>query len=370
MKNNHNAGALFLLSLITVATLYSCKKDDSKIPYGISMIYMPQAIINSGGVDNTYPVPMGSDSSTYNYYLDEKSSRLNVILGAMLSGPATGAYSVDIQVNNDTIQQLFDTKVLDTALYQLMPAAMYTIPAKLDVLQGERSGTFDLGIDIGQLKSDTYAGKYLVLAVKLANPTQYTLNTSISTTIVVVDVNSLVIGPAVDVTTQYILNPGNPFIASAMNGSRWGSLKDWNANAAALSHGGVGGYGTDGDGQTLDLESGWGSPAILNGKVYQTINLPAGTYSFDPSGGAWIWQGTLDPTYTVVAPGMDTLPDYNNILSNTSVLYQVIAQPQPKITFQLSAAGKVTVGIVVNYIKDQQGIKSKKVSLYNYPKHL
>lgn len=360
----------YFLLLLMMTTQFSCKKDDSKLPYGYSKIYMPQAIYLSGGINNNYPVPSGTDSSTYNYYLDTKASRLNVILGAAVSGPGTGGYSVDIQVDNDTIQQMLNANIYDTTLYKLMPASMYTIATRLDVAQGSRGGTFDCSIDIGDLKASAYAGKFLLLAVKLANPTKYTLDTALSTTIIVVDVNSLVIGPSVDITAQYILNPGNPFIASAMNGSRWGTLQNWQVNAAAASHGGYGGYSKDGDGQTMDIESGWGSPQILNGKIFQTINLPTGTFSFDPSGGSWKWQGTKDPAYVVVAPAMDTLPDYNNIVGNSSVMYQVIAQPQTKVGFQLGAAGKVTVGIVVNYIQDQQGFKSTKVNLYNYPKHL
>jgi hypothetical protein len=331
---------------------------------------MPQSIFLSAGVNNNYPVPSGSDSSTYNYYLETKASKLNIVLGATLSGPGAGAYSVGIQVNNDTVRQLLAAGVYDSTVYKLMPASLYTLPTQLDVAQGAKSGTFDLSLDLGALKSAVYAGKFLLLAVKIVNPTRYTLDTALSTTVVIVDVNTLVIGPSVDITAQYILNPGNPFIASAMNGSRWGSLKNWNVNTAAASHGGVGGYGTDGDGQTMDLESGWGSPAIYNGKVWQTLNLPAGTYAFDPSGGTWKWQGTLNPTYAVVAPAADTLPDYTNVVNDASIQYQVIAQPQPKINFQLTAPGKVTIGIVINYVKDQQGFKSTKVSLYNYPKHL
>lgn len=369
MRLNHIT-IVFSLVLAAGMAPVSCKKDDSKKLYGFSRIYMPQAINKSGGVNNNYPVPSGSDSSTYNYYLDTKSNRLNVILGATLSGPVSDAYSVGIKVDNDTIQQLFDSKVLDTALYKLMPAAMYTIPTTLDVSQGARSGSFDLGVDIGQLKSDAYVGKYLVLAVRLADPTKYVLNNALSVTIVILDVNALVIGPAVDITAQYVLNPGNPFIASVMNGSRWGTLQSWKANAAALSHGGYGGYSKDGDGQTMDLESGWGSPQILNGKLYQNISLPAGTYSFDPSGGSWKWQGTKDPCYVVVSTIADTLPDYSNILNNSAILYQQIAAPQKAITFQLNGTTSVTIGVVVNYVQDQQGIKSTKVSLYNYPKHL
>jgi hypothetical protein len=360
---------LILLSITCVITV-SCSKDDSKKEYGFSKIFMPQAVINSGGVDNNYIIPSGTDSSTYNYYVDTKTNKLSVILGASLAGPSTDAYSVDIQVNNDTIQKMFTNKVLDTALYKLLPSSMYTLANKLNVAQGARSGTFTLDIDISQLKSIIYTGKYLVLAVKLANPTKYLLNDAISTTIVVLNVNALVIGPAVDITSKYILNPGNPFIASAMNGSRWGTLQSWKVNAAILSHGGVGGFSNDGDGKTIDLESGWGSPAIYNGKVWQTITLPAGTYAWDPSGGAWKWQGTKDAIYAVVAPNVDSLPDYTNIVNNSAILYQRVAQPQPLVTFQLTTTTSLSLGIVVNYVQDGQGIKSTSVKLVNFPKHL
>lgn len=359
-----------ILLIITLTGITSCEKAASEKDYGFAKIFMPQAIFKSGGTSINYPVPSGSDSSTYNYEIDTKTKKLNIILGATLSGNINEGFSVDIKVDNDTIQQLLATNVFDPALYKVIPASMYSLPTSLDVAKGVLSGTFNLSVDIPQLKLDQYIGKFLVLAVRLANPSRYELNGSLSTTIVVIDVNALVIGPSVNITNTYILNPGGPFIASAMNGTRWGTLKDWKANAAALSHGGVGGFSSDGDGATMDLESGWGSPLIANGKLYQTVNLPAGTYAWDPSGGTWKWQGTKDAAYAVVAPALDTLPDYNNIAGSTTVLYKQIAQPQPLVYFELTAATKVTLGVVVNYVQDQQGIKSTKVALYNYPKHL
>ncbi len=361
---------LLLAVVITGVATISCEKAASEKEYGFQKIFMPQAIFKSGGTSNNYPVPSGTDSSTYNYQVDTKDKKLNIILGAAVSGTGNESFTVDIKVNNDTVQQLLSTNVLDPAVYKLMPASMYSLPANMEVEKGALSGSFNLSVDIAQLKLDQYAGKYLVLAVQLANPSLYELNAALSTTIVIIDVDALVIGPAVNITNTYILNPGSPFIASAMNGSRWGTLKDWKANAAALSHGGVGGFSLDGDGATMDLESGWGSPLIANGKLYQTINLPAGTYAFDPSGGAWKWQGTKDAAYVVVAPGLDTIPDYSQIVGNTTVMYKQIAKPQPLVYFELSAPGKVTVGVVVNYVQDQQGIKSTRVTLFNYPKHL
>ena len=355
------------LALFTV----SCQKDDSRTPYGMSKIYMPQAIVQSGGVNNNYSVPSGTDSSTYNYEIDSKTSRLNVILGANLSGPAAGAYTVGVQADDDSVRRLLAAGVFDTSTYKLMPASMYTLPAQLSVPAGARGGTFYLGLDIGMLKADSLAGKYLLLAVRIANPSLYTLDTALSTTLVIVNVNSLVIGPAVNVTGAYIQNAGNPFQASAMAGSQWGSLVAWNVNPAAASHSGLGGYSTDGDGQTMDLESGWGSPQIYNGKIWQTLDLPAGTYGYDGSGGTWKWQGTLDPTYIVTVIGQDTLPDYSNIAGNSGIIYQrIVNSPQPLCTFTLTAPSKVTVGVVMNYVQSGQGFKATQVLLYNYPKHL
>lgn len=365
----------YIKSLVLILTVFagltSCQKGGSELDYGYSRVYMPQAINNSGGINNNLPVPSGTDTSTYNYAVDTINKRVNVILGVSLSGPQKGAYSVSISTNTDTINQMIAAGTLD-ATTQLMPSSMYTLPTNISVAGGTKGNTFLLSISTDSLKATRYAGKKLALAVKISNPTQYTLDTALATTIVIVDINALVIGPAVDITSTYIQNPGNPFITSTASlvGGRWGSLKYWTANAGALSHSGVGGYGSDGDGQTLDLESGWGSPHIYNGKVYQTITLLAGNYAFDPCGGSWIWQGTKDPAYVVVAPNSDTLPDYTNIVGNGSILYQLIASPQIKVSFQLSTSTKITLGFVVNYAQDQQGIKSKQVKLYSYPKHL
>lgn len=364
----------FLFLFCFFAMLFSCSKDDSKKEFGYSKIYMPQAILKSGGTNNNYPVPSGTDSSTYNYQVDETNNKVNIILGAALTGPGKEAFAVDITVDNDTVMQLLNTGTLDPALYELMPVSMYTIPERLEVSQGSASATFFVSLDIAQLKLDIYAGKYLVLAVKIANPDKYELNTQLSTTIIILDVNTLVIGPAINITSEYIKNPGGPFLAAGfMSGStRWGTLKEWKTNTSALSHGGFGGFSSD-NGGTMNMESGWGSPQILNGKIYQTISLPAGTYAFDLSGGNWA-GGELfskDPGYIVVAPGRDTLPDYNDIAGNTSVFHQLFAKPvQPLVNFELSAQTTVTLGVVVNYAQTEQGFKTKMVKLFNYPKHL
>ncbi|MDR6197917.1 DUF5013 domain-containing protein [Siphonobacter sp. SORGH_AS_0500] len=351
---------LFLVGMIS-----SCEKENL-YDYGISKIYMPQAVNQSGGVNINYVVPVGTDSSTFNYTLNTEQQKLNVILGVSLSGINRTSYSVDLKVDTDTIQQLITNKTLDANTI-LMPASMYTLPKSIRVAGDSVSKTFYLTLNINELKKANYSGKILALAVGLANPTPFGLSATASKTIVLVDVDALVIGPAVEVTSKYIKNPGNPFVTSAMDpGGRWGTLADWVASSGALSHNGVGGFSKDGDGPTMDMESGWGSPLIKNGKLYQTITLPAGTYAFDPS--PWVWQGTKDVSYVVVAPNASTLPDYADIATSTSVLFATF--DKPRVTFKLTATTKVTVGVVVNYVQDQQGFKTKAVHLYSYPKHL
>lgn len=357
--------------LLLLALAAGCEKDDSKVDYGYNNIFMPQAIFKSGGVDASYPVPSGTDSSSFNYLTDRQAGKVRVLLGASVSGPGADAYSVSVSVNSDTIQQLLTNGVYNPASYLLMPSSMYSLPDKLEVPAGKRGNTFTLDIDIDQLKEPVYAGKFLLLAIKIGNPTTYALNTALATTIVVLDVNALVIGPAENITAQYILNPGNPFIATSMDpGGRWGTLADWKTSATVLSHNGRGGFAKDGDGSNMNMESGWGSPQIYNGKIYQTIELPAGPYAYDPSGGSWKWLSALDVAYVVVAPGVDTIPDYADIPTAPSIYYQKLLSPQPLVNFELTAPGKVTVGIVVNHVQAGQGLKSSSVKLVTFPKHL
>ncbi len=168
----------------------SCKKSDSDTDYGYAKIYLPQAINLSAGVNNNYPVPSGTDSTTYNYKIDAVNKKLNIILGVSVSGEAASAgYTVNIKTNSDTVNQLIANGTLDASTV-LMPASIYSLPTQLSVLPGVRSNTFFLSVDIAQLKAN-YTGKKLALAVKLSEPTTYPLNESISTAIVIVNVNSL-----------------------------------------------------------------------------------------------------------------------------------------------------------------------------------
>jgi hypothetical protein len=173
-----------VLLAVLFGLLSSCQKDDSAKQYGFSMIYMPQSNnVSSAG----YIVPGYSNNgspTSANYILDTVNQKVNIILGASLSGTATRAYTVDIGVNNDTIQQLISNGTFGSN-YLLMPASVYTLPSQLTV-PATGSNTFYLSLDIKQLIQNraAFLGKHLALAVKLSNPSVYQLNPALSTTII------------------------------------------------------------------------------------------------------------------------------------------------------------------------------------------
>lgn len=171
-----------------MVSLFSCGKDDSKVDYGYSYVYMPQSITQSGGTNNNYTVPSGTDSSTYNYLYDSTTGKIKVILGVYCSGlSATAGYDVTVSASTDTITKMIAAGTLTNTV--AMPSSLYSLPSSVSVPAGSRSANFYLSFDRGALLA--YSSQKLALAVKISNPTKYTLDSTQATTIVVVNVASL-----------------------------------------------------------------------------------------------------------------------------------------------------------------------------------
>lgn len=186
-------GRFSLLAMISglLLVIASCTKPDSEQDFGTTSIYMPQAIIRSGGVNNQYPVPTGTDSSTWNFKVDKAAGRIEITMGAALSGPGSAAFGADVRVDNDTLQKLFSAGVFTAATHVVMPTSMYTLPSRVEGPQGTRTGVFKLSIDHKALKGAAYAGKFLLVSVRLTNPTTYPLNAGLSSAIVVIEANKM-----------------------------------------------------------------------------------------------------------------------------------------------------------------------------------
>ncbi|PYF74776.1 DUF1735 domain-containing protein [Pedobacter nutrimenti] len=208
MKLKNITSKILLLFIVMVA-MGACRKDDSKLDYGLSKIYMPQSF-NTG--KSVYSVPgfaSNSSPTSANYQLDTIAKKINVLLGAALSGTNTGAFSVDIAVNTDTVQKLLASGAYGTD-YMLMPASVYRLPSKLEV-PASGSASFSLSLDIQQLiqNRDVFSGKHLLLAVKIANPSKYELDVAKSTTIIDYVFSDKLIGyPVINGASEYNFSGG------------------------------------------------------------------------------------------------------------------------------------------------------------------
>ncbi len=179
-----------------------------------------------------------------------------------------------------------------------------------------------------------------------------------------------------EVPDNYLSNAQWPFSRSEWDGNRWGNLSGgWITNEAMRSRGGglYGGYdggweGAANDKQSLGFER-WGESEtpIVNGKLYQTIDLPAGDFRFTMSlagENPIISNQGSDPRYIVAAAGT-TLPDMENLSSAlASSSFAGLGNDGSKsIEFSLDAPGKVSVGFVVSFTGKEQNVRPSWLKL-------
>lgn len=156
-----------------------------------------------------------------------------------------------------------------------------------------------------------------------------------------------------DVTKQYIKNPGPP-IARIAGDNRSGDVistpADWIVNDAIKIFDGYGG-----------LDARWGRNTIgafkesagdlINGKIYQTVKLPAGTYDFSVgmAGHKETWNGRDNEGFLVVAKG-NTIPDFNTFKTSSLAYIDLNGFKQTGVTFVLTEETTVSLGFLFNYI--------------------
>jgi len=117
----------------------------------------------------------------------------------------------------------------------------------------------------------------------------------------------------VDVTSTYLKNVGPGIVASSMSGTRWGVLRDWITSASVKNASGTVGGFENKSGGVISFEAGWGLPNVTDGKIYQTIDLPAGNYRFEI---VMTDFNTGGSRYLAVAAG-STLPNVADITSGS-----------------------------------------------------
>lgn len=176
-----------------------------------------------------------------------------------------------------------------------------------------------------------------------------------------------------EVPDNFFKNAQWPFEKAEWDGNRWGNLLDWTTNAAMRTRDGRGGYDGGWEGPANDKKSlgferwGAGETEIVNGKLYQTFDLPAGIYKFTMSlagDNPIISNGGSDPRYIAAAVG-ETLPDIADLASAlASTNFAGLGNDaSTSIEFTLAAPAKVSAGFVVSFTGTEQNVRPSWLKL-------
>jgi hypothetical protein len=133
--------------------------------------------------------------------------------------------------------------------------------------------------------------------------------------------------------------------------NRFGTARDWKTNEAGRVNGNV-------DNEKERSLTMWVWPGasvvedgIYDAKIYQTLRLPAGAYSFVATIFSANISATLSKAYVVVAEGIE-LPNVAQV-ENASLAYQEVVEGLPnetvlKCEFDLNTETVITLGVVGN----------------------
>jgi len=164
-----------------------------------------------------------------------------------------------------------------------------------------------------------------------------------------------------------IKNPGNPFKEARWAG-RYGDPAIWISNPATKNKaGGVGGLDNLNQPGTLAMMGFeyWGNPPIINGKIYQTGLLPAGTYRLVVN--VQNIDGLLENSFLSVAKG-DILPDVadiNQSLSKFRLTYWELNNKDLTLPFTLASPEIISLGVVGTLQQNNEtGVRIRSFKLF------
>jgi len=171
---------LFLLT--GICALCSCKSD-ADMPWGYSLLYMPQAVVQTGGSTNDFNVTLSSSQKD-----------TSIVVGVYRSGlEELHQVSVDLVVDSDTLTKakLIASQPDAASKYdvyktaELLPNTYYEVANKITIPDGERDAYVRLTIHKDKILNDPFfqtKGNAYILPLRITNPTRYELNSSLSLT--------------------------------------------------------------------------------------------------------------------------------------------------------------------------------------------
>lgn len=175
-----------IIGLLIVLSFSACESDKD-ISWGYSKLYMPQAIMQSAGLNNNFVVKVNLTNTT----------DTGVVVGLYRSGlEQLESVSVDLAINADTLTQAINiaNQAGSSSLYniyktaRLLPTEYYQLPSKIELKDGFRETSVNLVIRRSELNNDAFfktTGNRYILPVYISNPTRYELNKQLSLTMFV-----------------------------------------------------------------------------------------------------------------------------------------------------------------------------------------
>jgi PKD repeat protein len=156
---------LLLLFAVLGTIVSGCEQDIADADYPEQTVYLP---LSRGGIytvnDTTAPGnPFGR------YLLDVENSQLLIPIGIYRSGiDCSGAVTVDLEANNDTVQALIDGGgfVQSGKTPEIMPVEAYSFPASVTIEPGKDYAVFNLAIELPFIQANL--SKRYALAIRIA----------------------------------------------------------------------------------------------------------------------------------------------------------------------------------------------------------
>lgn len=182
-----------LILLCAIASTFgfvSCSDSAIGDEYGSTLIYMPQATHNLG-TDNNLTLKLSKEAIAAT-----PSKRTQTTLGIYRAGTAIKeSATVDLRIDKDSLASAQQFALTGDAgskydIYKtgvLLSKKYYDkLPETLTIPNGSREAKTQLILHNAEILTDYPVGQILLLPVRIANPTRYTLNHSLSLTMVVI----------------------------------------------------------------------------------------------------------------------------------------------------------------------------------------
>jgi hypothetical protein len=354
----------YITILAALVIFTGCKKMD--IEQGNAKIYLTQI---TGGVIAVTPA---------NAQIDKVAKTMTYTLGISRSGlQAAEAYQVQFTVDTDNLPA--GTVPLQPGDYTL--TAGDDKPATQEITIPDGAVQAPLHLTIHESVFSAHPGARLALNVTISNPSKYELNPDLSAATIIIDVVNF-LGNYVTVTDQYLKNTQTPFQVTS-DSPPLGSCDpyqqtptDWIVNDAVKIHqyngknfGGVDARCWSGrNWLSAGNYDNYTTREILNGKIYQVAELPAGNYRLEYD----IAESPGGPGHAALAVSEGTeLTDFDQ-LGTQALAWREFIGDAPRLDFKVNQLQEVAIGFVYDIPVGVQGAYAirriellKQVNVFN-----